>query len=261
MTQIITISNHKGGVGKTTTAAHLAHALALMGKQVMLVDFDPQANLTTLFNIPRSDAASYLLTLGLGPGENTLLQSMVVSIRDHLTLLPASSGLSGAQAHMNVAGKGINRVRQTLERFFHYGLHYILIDTNPSASGIQERAVWAADLVIVPTQAEALSVSGVGSMLKLSQTLRENFAWTGQILGVLPTMVRGNGTTFMPREHRASLAEMRQSLGNIPLLPVVPDRASVKECAAKGQTLFEFDPDTVAASAYWQVAQIIRSAA
>lgn len=261
MTQIITISNHKGGVGKTTTAAHLAHALALMGKQVMLVDFDPQANLTTLFNIPRSDAASYLLTLGLGPGENTLIQSMEVSIRDHLTLLPASSGLSGAQAQMNAAGKGINWVRQTLERFFHYGLHYILIDTNPSASGIQERAVWAADLVIVPTQAEALSVSGVGSMLKLSQTLRENFAWTGQVLGVLPTMVRGNGTTFMPREHRASLAEMRQSLGNIPLLPVVPDRASVKECAAKGQTLFEFDPDTVAAVAYWQVAQIIRSAA
>jgi cellulose biosynthesis protein BcsQ len=121
--------------------------------------------------------------------------------------------------------------------------------------------VWAADLVIVPSQAEALSVSGVASMLKMSRILKEGFAWQGRILGVLPTMVRGNGTTFMPREHRASLAEMRQSLGDIPLLPVVPDRASIKECAAKGQTLFEFDPDTVAAGAYWQLAQILRSAA
>lgn len=259
MTQIITISNHKGGVGKTTSAAHLAHALTLLGKHVMLVDFDPQANLTTLFNTPRSDAASYLLTLGLGPGENTLIQSLLVPIRDHLSLLPASSGLSGAQAQMNAAGKGIDWVRQTLERFFHYGLHYIIIDTNPSASGIQERAVWAADLVIVPTQAEALSVSGVGSMLQMTKTLRENFAWQGRMLGVLPTMVRGNGTDFMPREHRASLEEMRASLGAALLLPVVPDRASVKECAGRGQTLFEFDPDNPAAKTYQQIAKLIRS--
>lgn len=258
MTQIITISNHKGGVGKTTSAAHLAHALTAMGKNVLLVDFDPQANLTTFFDIPKADAASYLLTLGLGAAETGLIQGLVAPVRERLSLLPASSGLSGAQAQINAAGRGINWVRQTLERFLRYDLHYILIDTNPSASGIQERAVWAADLLIVPSQAEALSVSGVGSMLKMSQTLREQYAWQGRVLGVLPTMVRGDGTHFMPREHRAALDEMRQSLGGL-LLQVVPDRAAVKECAGRAQTLFEFDPDNPVALAYQQVAKIIRS--
>jgi chromosome partitioning protein len=259
MTTIITISNHKGGVGKTTSAAHIGQALADLGKNVLLLDFDPQANLTTFFNIPKSDAASYLLTLGLGAAETGLIQGMLAPVREHISLLPASAGLSGAQAQINAAGRGIDWVRQTLARFLHHSLHYIIIDTNPSASGIQERAVWASDLLIVPTQAEALSVSGVGSMLKLTQTLREQYAWQGKVLGVLPTMVRADGSNFMPREHRAALEEMRQSLGGL-LLPVVPDRAAVKECAGRAQTLFEFDPDNPVALAYQQVAKIIRSA-
>jgi chromosome partitioning protein len=258
MTQIITISNHKGGVGKTTTAAHLAQALTFLNKNVLLVDFDPQANLTTFFNTPKSDAASYLLTLGLGAAETGLIQSLVVPLRERIQLLPASAGLSGAQAQINAAGKSIDWVRQTLARFLHHSLHYILIDTNPSASGIQERAVWAADLLIIPSQAEALSVSGIGSMLKLTQTLREQHAWPGRVLGVLPTMVRADGSNFMPREHRAALEEMRQSLGGL-LLPVVPDRAAVKECVGRAQTLFEFDPDNPVALAYQQAAKIIRS--
>jgi chromosome partitioning protein len=66
---IITISNHKGGVGKTTSAAHIGQALADLGKNILLLDFDPQANLTTFFNVSKADAASYLLTLGLGAAE------------------------------------------------------------------------------------------------------------------------------------------------------------------------------------------------
>lgn len=261
MTQIITISNHKGGVGKTTTAAHLAHSLSQMGRKILLVDFDPQANLTIFFNIPRSDAASYLLTLGLGEGETSLIQSLIMPVRERLSLLPASAGLSGAQAQMNASGKGINWVRQALERFLRHDLHYIIIDTNPSAAGIQERSIWAADLLIIPSQAEALSVSGVGSMMQMTKTLRENFAWQGRLLGVLPTMVRGDGTAFMPREHRASLAEMRASLGDGLLLPLIPDRAGVKECAGRGQTLFEFDAENPVAAAYQKVAKIIRGVA
>ncbi len=260
MTQIITISNHKGGVGKTTSAAHLAQALADLGRNVLLVDFDPQANLTVLFGVPRSDAASYLLTLGLGAAETSLVQSLVVPLRERIQLLPASAGLSGAQAQINASGRGIDWVRLALERFLRHDLHFIIIDTNPSASGIQERAVWAADLLIIPSQAEALSVSGVGSMMKMTRTLDEQHNWPGRVLGILPTMVRGDGTAFMPREHRAALEEMRASLRGDLLLPVVPDRAAMKECAGKSQTLFEFDPENPATLAYRQLAKIVRSA-
>jgi chromosome partitioning protein len=259
MTIVITISNQKGGVGKTTSAAHIGQALADLGKNILLLDFDPQANLTTFFNVSKADAASYLLTLGLGAAETGLIQSLVVPVRERISLLPASTGLSGAQAQINAAGRGIDWVRQVLDRFLRHDLHYIIIDTNPSASGIQERAVWAADLLIIPTQAEALSVSGVGSMLKLTQTLREQYDWPGRVLGILPTMVRGDGSHFTPREHRAALDELRQSLGYL-LLPVIPDRAAVKECAGRAQTLFEFDAENPVALAYQQVAKIIRSA-
>lgn len=259
MTTVITISNHKGGVGKTTTAAHLGHALALMGKNVLLVDFDPQASLTAFFSMSPSDAASYLLTLGLGAGETTLLKSMVRDVREHLTMLPASVGLSGAQAQMNASGKSIDWARRALERFFRHNLHYVIIDTNPSASGIQERAVWAADLLIVPTQAEWLSISGMANMMNMVKTLNSDFVWQGRLLGILPTMVRGNDSHFMLREHRASLEDVRQSFGSL-LLPVIPDRAIVKECPAHGKTLFEIDQDNHAALAYQQVAKLIRSA-
>lgn len=259
MTTIITISNHKGGVGKTTTAAHLGQALANLGKNVLLIDFDPQANLSTFFNIPHSDAASYLLTLGLGRAETSLLQTLVVSVRERLSLLPASAGLSGAQAQINASGRGIDWVRQVLQRFLRHDLHYIIIDTNPSASGIQERAIWAADLLIIPTQAEGLSVSGVSSMLKLAHTLNTQYAWQGRVLGVLPTMVRANESNIMPREHRAALDEMREAFGNL-LMPVIPDRAAVKLCAGFSMTLFEFDPNNAAAQVYLQVAKMIRSA-
>lgn len=259
MTTIITISNHKGGVGKTTTAAHLGQALADAGKHVLLLDFDPQANLTIMFGAQRSDAASYLLTLGLGQAETSLIQELIAPVRECMSLLPASAGLSGAQAQINASGRGIDWVRQVLQRFLRHDLHYIIIDTNPSASGIQERAIWASDLLIIPTQTEALSVSGVGSMLKLSTILREQYAWPGRVLGVLPTMVRLDGSNFMPREHRAALEEMRQSLGNL-LLPVIPDRAAVKECCGRAQTLFEFDIENPAALAYQQLAKIVRSA-
>lgn len=259
MTTIITISNHKGGVGKTTTAAHLGQALANLGKNVLLIDFDPQANLTILFGAQCSDAASYLLTLGLGQAETSLIQNLVVPVRERLSLLPASAGLSGAQAQINASGRGIDWVRQVLQRFLRHDLHYIIIDTNPSASGIQERAIWAADLLIIPTQAEGLSVSGVSSMLKLAHTLNTQYTWQGRVFGVLPTMVRADGSNTMPREHRAALDEMREAFGKL-LLPVIPDRAAVKQCAGFSRTLFEFDPDNAAAQAYLQLAKKIRSA-
>lgn len=151
-------------------------------------------------------------------------------------------------------------MRQALERFCRRSLHYIIIDTNPSAMGIQERAVWAADLLIIPTQLEGLSVSGVVSMLNMTKTLREKFVWPGRVLGILPTMVRGDGTNFMPREHRASLDEMRASSFAKLLLPVIPDRVSVKECAARSKTLFEFDAENPTAIAYYDIAKIVRRA-
>jgi cellulose biosynthesis protein BcsQ len=72
-------------------------------------------------------------------------------------------------------------------------------------------------------------------------------------------MVRADGSNTMPREHRAALDEMREAFGNL-LMPVIPDRAAVKQCAGFSRTLFEFDPDNTAAQVYLQVAKTIRSA-
>ena len=151
-TKVICIANQKGGVGKTTTAVSLAHGLSQRGRRVLLIDLDPQGQSATALGRNPEPGAFYLLTMGCTPQETTFVQSWVrFSGREGLYLLPGDQQTMAAQTVLNAQDKPISAIRQSIQRFFKDGLHYIIFDTAPSVGGIQERAVWASDLVIVPT--------------------------------------------------------------------------------------------------------------
>ncbi len=251
-TKVICIANQKGGVGKTTTAVSLAHSLSQKGRRVLLIDLDPQGQSATALGCNPEPGAFYLLTMGSTPQETTFVQSWVrFSGREGLYLLPGNQQTMAAQTVLNAQDKPISAIRQSIQRFFKDGLHYIIFDTAPSVGGIQERAVWASDFVIVPTATEFLSADGVSKVLLMMSILQEKKNWRGNLLGILPTFY-----DEQTRESKATMDALRERF-DASVLPPIHRATLLRECAAEGQTIFEIDPLCRAAKEYQALTQLV----
>ncbi len=249
-TKVICIANQKGGVGKTTTAVSLAHGLSQKGRRVLLIDLDPQGQSATALGRNPEPGAFYLLTMGSTPQETTFVQLWVrFSGREGLYLLPGDQQTMAAQTVLNAQDKPISAIRQSIQRFFKDGLHYILFDTAPSVGGIQERAVWAADLVIVPTATEFLSADGVSKVLRMMSILQERKNWRGNLLGILPTFY-----DEQTRESKATMENLQEKF-DASVLPPIHRSTLLRECAAEGKTIFEMDELCRAAKQYQALTQ------
>jgi len=251
-TKVICIANQKGGVGKTTTAVSLAHGLSQKGRRVLLIDLDPQGQSATALGRSPEPGVFYLLTMGMTPQETTFVQSWVrFSGREGLYLLPGDQQTMAAQTVLNAQDKPISAIRHSINRFFKDGLHYIIFDTAPSVGGIQERAVWASDLVIVPTATEFLSADGVGKILRMLSILQEKKNWRGNLLGILPTFY-----DEQTRESKSTIEDLRERF-DASVLPPIHRATLLRECAAQGQTIFEMDPLCRAAKQYQALTQMV----
>jgi chromosome partitioning protein len=190
--------------------------------------------------------------MGSTPQETTFVQSWVrFSGREGLYLLPGNQQTMAAQTVLNAQDKPISAIRQSIQRFFKDGLHYIIFDTAPSVGGIQERAVWASDLVIVPTATEFLSADGVSKVLLMMSIMQEKKNWRGNLLGILPTFY-----DEQTRESKATMDVLRERF-DASVLPPIHRATLLRECAAEGQTIFEVDPLCRAAKEYQALTQLV----
>ena len=159
MSITIAISNHKGGVGKTTSTVNIGAGLAMAGKKVLLIDMDPQANLTQSYGITKSDVSVYEVLTGEA-------KPMMVNIFENLDVLPSTLDLSGAEMELsNEAGREYILREAIAEVSQNYD--YILIDCPPSLGLLTINALTAADEVFIPLQAHYLAIKGLTKIVEV----------------------------------------------------------------------------------------------
>ena len=241
----ITICNQKGGVGKTTTAINLAHGLSLKYKRVLVIDLDPQGQCATKLGLDSQMGAYYFLTTQpASPREMIFVRQWIRETgRENLKLIPGNSMTSSAQMILSVQDQPISHIRDILRSFSRDKFDYIIFDTSPSVGGLQERAIWAADLVIIPTATEFASLDSLSKTIDTIQALKDKKGWNGGLLGILPTFFD------LTCESRDSLADLQKTFGDKVLAPI--HRATVlRECWSEGKTIFEYAPGTRSAIEY-----------
>jgi chromosome partitioning protein len=185
MTQIISIANQKGGVGKTTTSVNLSAALAKMGKTVLLVDCDPQANATTGMGIDKP-SLEYSLYQGL-IGEAGIENVILPTVLPKLMMIPADTDLIGFEIEMVSASdreKKLNTFLEPIKEKFDY----ILIDCPPALGLLTLNAFTASDSVLIPLQSEFYALEGLGQLLDTIKRVKSSFNPGLKIKGILLTM-------------------------------------------------------------------------
>jgi chromosome partitioning protein len=240
MKQVIAVCSMKGGVGKTTTAVHVAAALAALPNQsVLLADLDAQGSVGRYFQLERQPLTAFEVLLG-----ECALEDAVQRVRPGLWVLPADERLSALETQVVVKENRQGRLRDNLTLAKRYS--YVVVDTPPTPNWAMLNALYAADALLIPVTAERLPVAVLGDYLKLLARTIERESLRARVLpgGVVPTFFESR-----TKARRAAYEELVGSLGRLVGPPV---RASVKvpEAAAAGQTVFEYAPQCQTARDY-----------
>ena len=245
MARVICILNQKGGVGKTTTTLNLGAALALHGKRTLLIDLDPQANLTIGLGERAKDLSESVYEL-LTDAHSDALKLTVPTKWENLDLVRSHIDLSGAEIEMfTMIGRETRLDRSLNNARAKYD--YILIDCLPSLSMLTVNAMVAATEVFVPLQAHPFALEGLGKLFEVVQMINEGINKHLSVTGVLVTMY--DGRTNVSKETLETLR--RDSRLNQQIFTTtVKQNIRVAESQKDGVPVIQFDPTCHAARAY-----------
>lgn len=198
MCKIISIANQKGGVGKTTTAMNLGVALRLQGKSVLLIDFDPQANLSTYlcFDNDEQPTVSHLIMSAIGQGKksNNVKDYIRHSDINDIDYMPSDINLANAEYYLTVALSRETVLKRMLTGEIIGDYDYIIIDCNPSLGVLLMNALVASNGIIIPVQAQNFAFDGLGMLNNIFEQVKTALRPDLQLIGVLPTIVEETTT-------------------------------------------------------------------
>ena len=243
---VFSLTNQKGGVGKTTTAVNLGACLAEAGAHVLLVDLDPQGNASTGVGIDRGqvEAGSYEVLLG-APAADAIRPTAV----DRLEILPSTIDLAGAEVELVSAFARETKLRNGLEAV-RDAYDFVLVDSPPSLGLLTVNALAAADRVLVPIQCEYYALEGLGQLIRTLDLVREGLNTGLDVGGVVLTM-------FDARTKLAEqvVGEVRAHFGEKEFRSVIPRSVRLSEAPGYGKPIILYDPSNRAATAYRDLAR------
>ena len=247
--QILTLSNQKGGVTKTTTAANLGIGLARSGKKVLLVDNDPQGSLSISLGYPQPDDLPVTLATVLGKimSENPITpQEGILHHAEGVDLMPANIELSGIEVSLVNAMSRETILKQYLESVKRQ-YDYLIVDCAPSLGMLTINALAAADSVLIPVQAQYLPAKGLEQLLQTINKVRRQINPKLKIDGILLTMV--DNRTNYAKDMAALLRETYG--GKIKVFDTdIPHSVRAAEISAEGKSIYAHDPNGKVAEAY-----------
>lgn len=242
MAKVISFTNKKGGVGKTTTVVNMAAYCADMGKKVLLIDLDSQGNATTGLGFSKKGLKKsvYNVLIDNDKISNNILPTMVKG----LDILPANVDLSGAEVEIVYKRNREQILKEALEEV-KANYDYIMIDCPPSLGLLTINAWVASSSVIIPIQSEYYALEGVSQLMNTIALVKQHLNPTLQIEGVVITMY--DGRAVVSRQIAAEIKKFfKQKLYEI----VIPRNVRLSEAPSHGEPILVYDPKCNGARAY-----------
>lgn len=255
MAEVITIANRKGGVGKTTTTLNLAYSLKELGKKVLVIDLDPQANLTRCFDVENTEnikTIGHLLITEMEEEESYLVEDYTKSY-DEIDIIPSSVYLSAVETQMRIE-TGSERILSEIVNQAKEHYDYILIDTSPSLNILTINALCASDSVLIVADTQLFAIVGIGELLKTIQKIKKRVNSKLKVQGILLTMCENR--TNLSKTLTEQVEEMFQKKIKV-FQTKIPKTVKVGEAIYSGQSIKKYAKGSSVDIAYDNLAKEI----
>ena len=223
----IVVINQKGGVGKTTTVVNLAAGLALQGKKVLIIDLDPQGNVSTYLNVSSPKDIHDVLINNVDPKiciVNALENLDVIPSRE--TLTKAEMILAGEQSRETILKRGLKEIK---------GYDFVFIDCAPSLGLLNQNAILYANEIFIPASTDILALTGLRNMIKAIEKINDIFSHNAEITKIIPTMFDQRNKVC-----KDVLAKMQQEWSDLLGEPIRVN-SKLKESPGSGTSIFGYD--------------------
>jgi len=244
---VISVTNQKGGVGKTTTAVNLAYYLSKLGKRTLLIDFDPQGNASSGIGIDKQALEYTMADVVLEKA--TMKQVIQETKYKNLHVAPATPVLANTEVQLAQAEKKFTKLKSAIETISN-DYDMILIDSPPSLSLLTVNGLIAANYVLLPVQVEFYALEGLGQLLETMKLVRKAMNPALELIGVLPTMVDSR-TTLSGQVHD----EIKKHFPGKVFKSTIPRNIRLAEAPSHGLPVGDYDKFSKGARAYKNLAK------